>query len=80
MGRFFGADGQATEFQLKPDWALPLQDGPEDWDVNPATEDLPLDEVLQEAAIVRANHIQGISLIVDIMCKAQGNIASSEQA
>lgn len=59
-GRFHGADGQATEFQLKADWAFPLQQEPEDWDVNPATEDLPLEEVLQEAAAVRAEHLRGV--------------------
>ncbi|KAL3151956.1 hypothetical protein ABBQ32_001081 [Trebouxia sp. C0010 RCD-2024] len=55
--RFQGLDGQVSEFELKPNWCLPLHEVPEDWDVNPATEDLPLDQVLAAAAAVRREHL-----------------------
>lgn len=38
---------------------MPLQEVPEDWDINPATEDLPLDQVLAGAAAVRREHLAG---------------------
>ena len=57
--RFHGLDGHAAEFQLKPSWTLPLSEAPLDWDVNPATEDVPLEDVLAEAAAVRQGHLEG---------------------
>lgn len=57
--RFQGLDGQVVEFELKPNWTLPLQEAPEDWDINPATEDLPLDQVLAQAAVLRREHLAG---------------------
>ncbi len=58
--RFQGLNGQIAEFQLKPDWTLPLQEEPEDWDINPATEDMPLEQVLADAAVVRQEHLEGM--------------------
>lgn len=58
-GRFTGLNGQASEFRLKPNWTLPLQEEPEDWDINPATEDLPLDQMLANAAAIRQEHLEG---------------------
>lgn len=57
--RFSGEDGHVSEFELRPSWRLPLQEAPEDWDINPATEDLPLDRVLAAAAAVRREHLAG---------------------
>ncbi|KAL0026343.1 hypothetical protein WJX79_000820 [Trebouxia sp. C0005] len=56
--RFTGLNGQASEFRLKPNWTLPLQEEPEDWDINPATEDLPLDQMLANAAAIRQEHLE----------------------
>jgi len=36
-----------------------LQEEPEDWDINPATEDLPLDQILANAAAMRREHLEG---------------------
>lgn len=58
-GRFTGLNGQVSEFRLKPNWTLPLQEEPEDWDINPATEDLPLDQILANAAAMRREHLEG---------------------
>ena len=60
--RFQGLNGHLVEFQLKPDWTFPLQDEPEDWDVNPATDDLPLDRILADAAVVRREHLEGSAM------------------
>ena len=60
--RFPAGDGQVSEFELKPSWRLPLQEAPEEWDLNPATEDLPLDQVLAAAADVRREHLAGRAL------------------
>ena len=57
--RFPGEDGQVTELELRPSWRLPLQEAPEEWDINPATEDLPIDQVLAAAADVRREHLAG---------------------
>ena len=62
--RFQGLDGQVSEFELKPNWCLPLQEVHEEWDINPATEDLPLDQVLAAAAAVRHEHLAGWALHV----------------
>lgn len=62
MHRFPGEDGQVSEFELRPNWRLPLQEAPEDWDNNPATENLPLDQVLAAAADVRREHLAGRAL------------------
>lgn len=51
-----------SEFELRPNWCLPVREVPEDWDVNPATEDLPLDQVLAAAAAVRRDHLAGSAL------------------
>jgi len=59
FGRFTGLNGQISEFRLKPNWTLPLQEEPEDWDINPATEDLPLDQILANAAAMRREHLDG---------------------
>ena len=48
-----------SEFELKPGWRLPLQEAPEEWDLSPATQDLPLDQVLADAAAVRQDHLAG---------------------
>ncbi len=61
-GRFTGLNGQVSEFRLKPNWTLPLQEEPEDWDTNPATEDLPLDQILANAAAMRREHLEGASM------------------
>ena len=62
MHRFPGENGQVSEFELRPSWRLPLQEAPEDWDINPATEELPLDQVLAAAADVRQEHLAGWAL------------------
>lgn len=66
--RFQGLNGQVSEFQLKPDWALPVQEEPEEWDINPATEDLPLDQVLSDAAAVRREHLEGAATAMPLPC------------
>ena len=57
--RFQALDGQVSEFELRPSWSLPLQEVPEEWDINPATEDLPLDAVLAQADTARREHLAG---------------------
>ena len=66
--RFQGLNGQVSEFQLKPDWTLPVQEEPEEWDINPATEDLPLDQVLSDAAAVRREHLEGANTAMPSLC------------
>ena len=51
-----------SQFELRPNGRLPLQEAPEDWDINPATEDVPLDQVLATAADVRREHLAGGAL------------------
>lgn len=73
--RFQGLDGQVSEFELKPNWCLPLHEVPEDWDVNPATEDLPLDQVLAAAAAVRRAHLAGWTLhVIKMMCACHSQL------
>lgn len=69
MHRFPGEDGQVTELELRPNWRLPLQEAPEDWGVNPATEDLPIDQVLAAAADVRREHLAGWPCTCNLLTK-----------
>ena len=61
--RFQGANGQQVEFKLKPQWTLPQQADLDDWDINPASIQLPEAEVLADATFIREQHLDGMLLI-----------------